>query len=197
MIQHSPAADRNVGVIGDVLAEVLPPAGLVVEIASGTGQHVIAFAQRFPRLQWQPSDHVSEALASIDARRAQVGLDNVRAPLAIDVTEPQWPIERADAIVCANMIHISPWSSTLGLFAGSARLLGASSPLVLYGPFLEHEVVTAPSNAAFDASLRARDSQWGIRWRDEVEAVAAAHGFERRKRVQMPANNLILVFAKA
>ena len=196
MKKHAPAALRNRAPISDVLAQELPECGYVLEIASGSGEHAVFFAQRFPKLDWQPSDPDAEALASIDAYRGEVEAPNVRPPVRIDAGNPaSWEVKAADAIVCINMIHISPWTATEGLFAGAAQLLGGRNlPLVTYGPYLEHGVETVPSNIAFDESLRSRNAQWGIRHLEDVDRLAQAHGFARSARYEMPANNLMLVY---
>ncbi|MEL7737084.1 DUF938 domain-containing protein [Citromicrobium bathyomarinum] len=196
--RESPAAQRNREPIADVLADVLPERGIVFEIASGTGEHVVHFAKRFAHLEWCPSDPDAGARASIAAHVAQAGLANAMPPLALDAAEGEWPLDAADAIVCINMVHISPWQATEGLFAGAARLLPPmDGPLILYGPYLEREVETAPSNLAFDESLKARDPRWGLRDLADVDALAKRHGFTRTLRVAMPANNLIVVYRKA
>src|SRR5262245_26668502 len=159
--RSAPAAQRNVVPIGDVLEEWLPSAGLILEIASGTGEHAFAFARRFPNLDWQPSDPEAEALASIAAWRAE-GPPNLLPPVELDVTR-DWPVNSADAIMCVNMVHISPWACSLGLMGGAQRLLGKGAPLILYGPWLEADVEPAPSNLAFDLDLKARDPRWGLR----------------------------------
>lgn len=196
--RESPAAQRNREPIADVLADVLPERGIVLEMASGTGEHVVHFAKRFAHLDWYPSDPDAEARASIAAHVAQAGLANVMPPLALDAAASEWPLDAADAILCINMVHISPWQATEGLFAGAARLLPPmDGPLILYGPYLEREVETAPSNLAFDESLKARDPRWGLRDLANVDALAKRHGFTRTLRVAMPANNLIVVYRKA
>lgn len=196
--RESPAAQRNREPIADVLADVLPERGIVLEMASGTGEHVVHFAKRFAHLDWYPSDPDAGARASIAAHVAQAGLANVMPPLALDAAASEWPLDAADAIVCINMVHISPWQATEGLFAGAARLLPPmDGPLILYGPYLEREVETAPSNLAFDESLKARDPRWGLRDLADVDALAKRHGFTRTLRVAMPANNLIVVYRKA
>lgn len=196
MKQHAPAAARNREPITAVLAQELPASGLVLELASGTGEHAVHFAAAFPAIVWQPSDPDSAARASIAAWRAEAGLPNLMDPIALDAAAPDWPIARADAMVCINMIHISPWQSAEGLFAGASRLLPADAPLVLYGPYFEADVKTAPSNLAFDASLRARNPAWGIRDLAAVDRLAQRHGFVRARRVAMPANNLTLVYRR-
>ncbi|MEL7681168.1 DUF938 domain-containing protein [Citromicrobium bathyomarinum] len=195
--RESPAAQRNREPIADVLADVLPERGIVLEMASGTGEHVVHFAKRFAHLDWYPSDPDAEARASVAAHVAQAGLANVMPPLALDAAASEWPLDAADAILCINMVHISPWEATEGLFAGAARLLPPmDGPLILYGPYLEREVETAPSNLAFDESLKARDPRWGLRDLADVDALAKRHGFTRTLRVAMPANNLIVVYRK-
>lgn len=192
--RHAPATLRNRDAIAAVLAEELPKAGLVLEIASGSGEHAVHFAACFPALEWQPSDPDVAALASIAAWSAEANQRNVRPPLMLDAAAAEWPPARADAILCINMVHISPWEAALGLMAGAARLLAAGRPLILYGPFVEDEVPTAPSNLAFDASLRARDAAWGLRNTGDVSAAANAKGLRLTRREAMPANNLMLVY---
>jgi len=180
-----------------VLRPLLPARGLVLEIASGSGEHVIAFARELPDLDWQPSDPSAEARASIAAWLAAEALPNIRAPLDIDVTRAPWPIETADAIVCINMVHISPWSATEGLMRGAARLLPPGGLLYLYGPYVQRGVPTAPSNIAFNADLRMRDPDWGLRELDAVEECAATNGLRLEQVVAMPANNLSVVFRRS
>jgi cyclopropane fatty-acyl-phospholipid synthase-like methyltransferase len=194
--RSAPAALRNRDPILAVLREVLPAHGLVLEIASGTGEHVVHFARHLPNLVFQPSDPDAGARASVTAWIAESGLANVRAPLMLDAASPPWPVTAADAIVCINMIHISPWRSTEGLFAGAAAVLPAGAPLALYGPYRRHGVPTAPSNEEFDISLRARDPAWGLRQLDDVAALAEQSGFALDRVVEMPANNLTVVFRK-
>lgn len=187
----SPAAERNRDAIADVLARWLPDNGLVLEVASGSGEHVVHFAYRLPALTWQPSDADAEARASITAWSAGSG---VLAPLALDAASANWPIDEAAAIVCINMVHISPWAATLGLFAGAERLLPPGAPLILYGPYRREGVPTAPSNEAFDLSLKARDPAWGLRRVEDVAAVSP--DFALIEPVEMPANNLMLLFRR-
>jgi hypothetical protein len=196
---HSPAADRNKQPILDVLLQLLPARGNALEIASGTGQHVAWFAAALRGWTWQPSDCDDSAFASIEAHVAQAGLTNVRPPLRLDVTAPQWPVagQSFDAIFCANMLHISPWSTCAGLMSGAARQLTPRGVLITYGPYLEDDVPTAPGNLQFDISLRARDPAWGIRRLDDVKREAERAGLALRERLAMPANNLLLVFARA
>ena len=192
--RHAPATDRNREPIRAVLRDVLPASGLVLEIASGTGEHVRFFAGKSPQLDWQPSDPDPDALASIAAWSE--GSPNIRPPLALDAGAPDWPLDRADAMLCINMVHISPWVSTLGLFAGAARLLGPGAPLYLYGPYLREGVPTAPSNEAFDESLKARNPEWGLRLLEDVVALGARTGFRFEQVTEMPANNLSVIFRR-
>ncbi len=195
MKQHAPATQRNREPIRDVLARVLPATGTVLEIASGSGEHAVAFATAFPALRWQPTDPDPVARASIAAWRTEVGLPNLAEPLVLDVCAP-WPVERADAIVCINMVHISPWESSLALFAGAAKLLASGTPLYLYGPYRFGGQFTAPSNEEFDRSLRGRDPRWGVRDVTELAGAATDVGFTLVETVAMPANNHSLVFRR-
>jgi SAM-dependent methyltransferase len=191
----SAAAERNKGPILEVLRDMLPARGTVLEIASGTGQHVAHFAAALAGLTWLPSDPDPERRATISARLAAVPLPNVLAPLALDVRTEPWPVPGpVDAIVCINMIHIAAEAATAALIGGAGRWLAAAGVLVLYGPFKQNGRHTAPSNAAFDASLRAENPAWGIRDLDEVTRLAATAGFARSAVVPMPANNLSVVF---
>jgi SAM-dependent methyltransferase len=194
MKHHAPATARNREPIREVLARVLPASGTVLEIASGSGEHAVAFAQAFPHLTWQPTDADPAALASIAAWRDEAALPNLAAPVALDVMQP-WSVTRADAIVCINMVHISPWEASLALFANAGRLLAPGALLYLYGPY-KLSGVTAPSNEAFDQSLRARDPRWGVRDVDDLTALAAAEGLALVDTVAMPANNHSLVFRR-
>lgn len=195
--QFSPAAERNRQPILDVLRRHLPETGLVLEIASGTGQHVAHFAANLPGLKWQPSDPNTASHPSISAWVAEAGLANVHPPLALDVTADVWPVDEAAAILCINMIHISPWAATEGLLRGAARLLPAHGVLYLYGPYKRSGHHTAPSNAEFDASLKARNPEWGVRNLEDVLTLASQHGFECAEVVEMPANNLSVVLRRA
>jgi SAM-dependent methyltransferase len=198
--RFAPATERNRQPIFDVLRRVLPATGTVLEIASGTGEHAAFMAPRLPDLLWQPTDPDPDALASIDAWRRHTGAPNLRPPLALDAASPPWPLPAGlspAALFNANMIHIAPWAAALGLFAEAGRLLAPGAPLVLYGPFCVGGAHTAPSNAAFDESLRARDPAWGVRDRLVVAETAARHGLLLDEIVEMPANNLILVFRRA
>ena len=192
--RSAPAALRNREPIAAVLREWLPATGLVLEIASGTGEHAVYFAQAFPRLEWQPSDTHPQALSSIAAWRAEAGLPNVREPIAIDASAADWPIERADVVLSINMVHISPWAASLGLIQCAARVLPQRGSLILYGPWLKDGIETAQSNLAFDAELKARDPQWGLRRVEDFAEAAASRGFELADWRRMPANNLMLLF---
>lgn len=192
----APSAARNRDPILAVLRRVLPESGLVLEIASGTGQHVVHFARALPKLDWQPTELDAQGRRSIAAWIASEGLANVRAPLALDVRALPWPVPAADALVCANLIHIAPWAVTEALFAGAALALREASPLVLYGPYALQGRHTAPSNAAFDRDLRERNPEWGVRDLDEVAAAALARGFALVEAVPMPANNFCVHFRK-
>lgn len=197
---HAPATERNRDPILAVLRRVLPrpepgrARPLVLEVASGTGQHAAWFASALEDLDWQPSDPDPANRASIAAWTT--GIPNIRPPAVLDATAARWPVEEADAVLCVNMIHIAPWEACLGLLAGAARLLGSGRPLVLYGPYRRGGRHTAASNEAFDADLRRRDPAWGVRDLDEVAAVAATAGFGLDEVVEMPANNLTVVFRR-
>ncbi|HYD37758.1 MAG TPA: DUF938 domain-containing protein [Allosphingosinicella sp.] len=194
--RSAPATQRNREPILAVLRTVLPERGLVLEVASGTGEHAAYFAGLFPDLRWQPSDPDPAALASIRAWREDSGLANLLEPVRLDAAAEAWPVASADAVLCVNMVHISPWEATLGLLRGAGRLLAPGAPLILYGPYRRAGVPTAPSNAAFDASLRARDPRWGLREVEAVEAEAARNGLRLDRLFEMPANNLSLLFRK-
>lgn len=201
MIPHrdaltSPAVARNRDPILAVLRRVLPAQGMVLEIASGTGEHAVHFAAALPHLAWQPSDCEARALRSIAAHRSAAALPNLLRPIELDAAASDWPLARADAIVSINMIHIAPWAAAEGLMTGASRLLASGSALFLYGPFKENGHHTAPSNAAFDESLKAQDPRWGVRDLDEVAALAHRCGFDLAERVVMPANNLSIVFRR-
>jgi hypothetical protein len=192
--RSAPAALRNREPIAEVLAGWLPTSGLVLELASGTGEHAVFFAERFPNLEWQPSDIHAEALASIESWRAELGIPNLRAPLAIDATETDWKVGRADAVLSINMVHISPWAAALGLLDGAARVLSTGAPLILYGPWLKDDVPTAASNLAFDQDLKSRDAEWGLRRVEDFSAAANERGLELVEVRHMPANNMMLLW---
>lgn len=201
--QHSPAAERNRQPILEALRSVLPVQGTALEIASGTGQHVAWFASALPGWTWQPSDAHPDGFASIAWWCAQAGVANVEQPVVLDVMGPRWPADgvefgaRFNAIYCANMLHISPWATCAALMLGAARHLTVDGVLITYGPYLERDVPTAQGNLDFDLSLRETDAGWGIRALDDVTRQAALAGLRLRARIQMPANNLLLVFKRA
>lgn len=195
--QFAPAAERNRDAILAVLRRVLPARGTVLEIASGTGQHAAAFAAALPGVTWQPSDPNDAARVSISAWVAHAKLPNLQAPLALDVGREPWGIDAAQAIVCINMVHIAPWAATEALFAGAARRLDAGGVLYLYGPYRRGGAHTAPSNAAFDAQLRATNARWGVRDMEAIETLGQAVGFALDEIVAMPANNFSLVLRKS
>ena len=198
--RFAPSASRNEAPILDVLRDVLPDTGRALEIGSGTGQHIAAFASAFPGLQWQPSDPFADSIASTAAWVAQADLDNLADPLALDVTTPDWPAALdgpRDAIVCINVLHIAPWAVTEGLMAGAGRLLAPGGILYFYGPYKRDGRHTAQSNADFDASLRPRDPTWGIRDIADVAACAEANGLTLERTVDMPRDNFSLVFRRA
>ncbi len=192
----APATHRNREPLRAELARVLPAEGRVLELASGTGQHVCAFAAAFPSLLWQPSDPSEVARESIAAWIAHERLTNVLPPLRLDASSPEWPVARADALLCVNMAHISPWEATLGLLDGGVRVLASGAPLVLYGPWHVGGRPTAPSNAAFDEDLRARDPAWGVRHLETLLLEAAARGYALARVEAMPANNLVIVLRR-
>ncbi|MBQ96221.1 class I SAM-dependent methyltransferase [Erythrobacter sp. SN021] len=196
MKRHAPATARNSEPLAEVLAGELPNEGLVLEIASGTGEHAVFMARRFPALDWQPSDCATDALHSVDAWAQEAGLANLRPAIALDAAAGDWPVESADAVLCVNMVHISPWQATVGLFEGAGRVLASGAPLILYGPFLEADVDPAPSNLAFDESLKTRDPAWGLRQVGELDGLARANRLSRAARHIMPANNLVLVYRR-
>lgn len=196
--RHAPATLRNRAPILTVLRRVLPTSGVLLEIASGTGEHAAWMApQLAPGLAWQPSDAEAAALPGIDAHGRAAGAATVRPAILLDAAAAEWPLEAADAIFCCNLVHIAPWAATLGLLAGAARLPPPEAPLVLYGPFRRHGLHTAPSNAAFDASLQAQNPAWRVRCIDsELVPRAAAHGLALDEVVELPANNFALVWRR-
>jgi SAM-dependent methyltransferase len=194
----SPSTARNREPILEVLRPRLPAGARVLEVASGAGEHAMFLAAALPEVSWQPTDRDTDALTSIAAWRAEAGLANLAPPLRLDAADPPtWPRGPFEAVVCINMIHISPWTASEGLMAGAGRVLAPGGRLFLYGPFLEAAVETAPSNLAFDESLKARDPAWGLRDLAAVTALAGAHGLAFAERIGMPANNLVVVFEKA
>jgi SAM-dependent methyltransferase len=193
--RHADATLDNRDELLTVLQRVLPPAGLVLEVAAGTGQHAAFFGPRLPGRTWQPTDADPTALPSIAAWTAHEGATNVLAPLLLDVTGDAWPVTRADAIVCVNMIHISPWEACLGLLRGAGRALPPGGVLVLYGPYRVDGVV-AESNVSFDHWLRSRDPRWGVREVANVEREALRHGLVAAERIPMQWDNLTVVLRR-
>jgi hypothetical protein len=192
--QYAPATVRNRDFILDVLRDVLPKTGVILEIASGSGEHIVHFAKNLPSLVFQPSDPDADARLSVAAWVKATDVSNVRSPIALDASSPVWPIASADGIICINMIHISPWEATVGLINGAAAVLPPGSPLYLYGPYKREGFATAPSNQAFDQSLRDRNPTWGLRDLEAVAALARSVGFLAPVITEMPANNLSVVF---
>jgi SAM-dependent methyltransferase len=197
MKRDAPATSRNRAPILEILRPLLPEGALVLEVASGTGQHAAFLAGALPHVVWQPTDVDRESLESIDAWRAEAGVPNLLPATVLDATSEAWPVARADAIVCINMIHIAPWAACEGLLRGAARVLGPGGVLFLYGPFRIGGALPATSNVAFDASLRARDPAWGVRELDDVTALANSRGFVREALVALPANNHAVVYRRA
>ena len=194
--RSAPHVERNTGPIIDVLRGILPDEGLVLEVASGSGEHALAFARAFPHLLFQPTDADPVALRSVEAWRTGEGAPNLLAPVHLDAASGRWPVDSADAVLCINMVHISPWAATQGLLRGSARLLASGCPLYLYGAYFQQGVETAPSNVAFDKSLRERNPEWGVRRLEDVAAEAERHGLALDAVVPMPANNLSVAFRR-
>lgn len=201
-LPFSPAADRNKDAILDHLRQILPAQGSLLEVASGTGQHIAWFGAALPHWQWQPTEAAADALPALAARvaatqQAHAGPPNVLEPQLLDVLAPDWKVGHFDAIYCANMLHISPWATCIALMQGAARHLNPDGQLITYGPYLEDSVPTAAGNQAFDQDLRERDPTWGLRRREDVEAEATRAGLRLQARHAMPANNLLLVFGRA
>lgn len=196
-MRHAPATLRNRDPILEVLGRVLPANGLLLEIASGTGEHAAYIAPNLPGIVWQPTDRDSAALGDIDEAMRACGCERIRPAIALDAAAPQWPIERADAIFCCNMIHISPWAAAEGLFAGAGRILPSGAPLILYGPYRRHGAHTAPSNEAFEGWLKDQDARFGVRCLDsEVKPLAEGNGFRLDAVAEMPANNLTVIWRR-
>jgi Protein of unknown function (DUF938) len=194
--QYAPATLRNRDLILDVLREVLPAKGDILEIASGSGEHVVHLAKSLPSLDFQPSDPDPDALQSVAAWIKATRVTNVRAPIVLDASQSPWAIASADGIICINMVHISPWNATLGLIKGAAAILSPGAPFYLYGPYKRDGVETAPSNQAFDRSLRNHNPAWGLRDLEAVAAMAQSVGFSIPIITEMPANNLSVVFRR-
>ena len=194
--QYAPATVRNRNFILDVLRDVLPTTGVILEIASGSGEHVVHFARNLPSLVFQPSDPEPDALLSVAAWMKAAEVTNVRAPIVLDASRSPWPIASADGIICINMVHISPWDASVGLIRGAAAILPPGSPLYLYGPYKRKGFATAPSNEAFDRNLRDRNPIWGLRDLEAIAAIAQSAGFSIPDITEMPANNLSIVFRR-
>ena len=194
--QYAPATVRNRDFILDILRDVLPMTGVILEIASGSGEHIVHFARNLPSLVFQPSDPERDALLSVAAWVKATRVTNVRAPIALDASHSVWPIASADGIICINMVHISPWETTQGLIKGAAAILPAASPFYLYGPYKREGFATAASNQAFDRSLRDCNQNWGLRDLEAVAAIAQSAGFSAPDITEMPANNLSVVFRR-
>lgn len=196
-LPHSPAAERNRDPILAVLRKHLPDSGIVLEVASGTGQHAVYFARALPRITWQPSEPDTDRCAAVRARVEAAGLANIKDPMDLDVTAKSWPVEGPfDALYCANLIHIAPWAVAEGLMRGAGKYLAPGGRMVLYGPFKMDGRHTAPSNAEFDKNLKARNPSWGVRDMEMVETLAADNGLTLTETVPMPANNFCLVFER-
>ena len=193
--RYAPAAERNRDVIAETLLNVLPARGLVLEIASGTGEHAVHFAQLFPGITWQPSDPDPIAIASINAWRGDCAVPNVRSAMLLDASA-DWPIAHADAVVCINMADISPWAATVGLLRNAARLLSQSAPLFIYGPFRQRDVPLAEGNATFDTALRQQNTEWGLRYVEDIAKEARDVGLTLDQIIPMPSNNLSLILCR-
>lgn len=193
--RHAPATERNRDAIAGTLASLLPPKGLVLEVASGTGEHAVHFATLFPALTWQPSDPDPIALASIDAWRGDSELANMNSALQLDASA-EWPIAQADFIVCINMVHISPWAATVGLLRNAAHILPQSGLLYIYGPFCQRDLPLSESNAMFDSALRQQNPEWGLHYVEDVSDEALNAGLRLDQVINMPANNLSLLFRR-
>lgn len=193
--RHAPATARNRDVIAAVLADILPDTGNILEVASGTGEHVVHFAQMFPALNWQPSDPDPIAIQSIAAWRADADVDNVMPPVQLNAVD-QWPLVEAKAIICINMVHISPWEATLGLFRNAATILTTGGPLYVYGPFWQRDLAPSDGNVAFDVALKQQNPAWGLRYVEDLADEAARVGLRLDAIIPMPANNLSLIFRR-
>lgn len=195
--RYAPAALRNRDPILNVLRQILPPKGLVLEVASGTGEHIVHFAHHLANLEWQPSDPSALARESIAAWIEAERLANIQPPIELDAAQDTWPVDQVAAILCINMVHISPWEATVGLIRGAGRILHPGGTLYLYGPYRRSGQPLEPSNAAFDRDLRKRDTRWGLRKLDDIIQCATDHGLIFEQSIDMPANNLSVIFRKA
>lgn len=194
--KHAPATLRNRDAIIAVLQEVLPDSGTVLEVASGTGEHAVYFGEKFPDLTWQPSDPDPDGCRSIAAWTKRAGVGNVLPPLQLDALALRWDIEKPSAILCINMVHIAPWEASIGMFEKAALLLEPGSSFYLYGPYFRGDAPTAQGNLDFDRSLKSRNLRWGIREVADMDALATKNGFTRADLVEMPANNLSLIYRR-
>ena len=194
--RSAPSALRNRDPILDALRLVLPSTGLVLEVASGTGEHIVHFARELPALNWQPSDPSPAARKSIAAWVAAEERSNIREAIDLDAAQSPWPVEQVAAVICINMVHISPWAATIGLMRGAGQVLVSGGVLYLYGPYRCPDRPLEPSNVAFDQDLRARDARWGLRDLDAVIQCAADHGLEFERAIDMPANILSVIFRR-
>ncbi|GAA0472511.1 DUF938 domain-containing protein [Parasphingorhabdus litoris] len=194
--KHAPATLRNRDAIVQVLRGILPDSGTVLEIASGTGEHAVYFGEKFPGLTWQPSDPDPDGCRSVAAWTKRAGVGNVLPPLQLDAEAASWDIEKPATILCINMVHIAPWEASIGLFEKAAKLLSPGRSLYLYGPYFRGDAPTAQGNLDFDRSLKSRDLRWGIREVDDMDGLAKENGFTRTDLVEMPANNLSLLYRR-
>lgn len=195
--RHAPATLRNRDAIVAVLQTILPASGTVLEIASGTGEHIIYFGRQFPQLQFMPSDPDPVNLQSIAAWTARERVTNILPPLGLDAMGKNWDVDPVAAVLCINMIHIAPWEASIGLFEKAAAQLESGAPLYLYGPYFRDDVETAQGNLDFERSLKSRNLQWGIRDVADIDSLAARTGFTRESLVEMPANNISLIYRKS
>ncbi|MEO9601344.1 DUF938 domain-containing protein [Parasphingorhabdus sp.] len=195
--RHAPATLRNRDAIVAVLRDILPGQGSILEIASGTGEHAVYFGRTFPNLTFQPSDPDPACCQSIAAWTQREGGHNILPPKQLDAQAPQWDVSKPAAILCINMVHISPWESSIGLFEKAGTLLDPGAPFYLYGPYLREDVETAEGNLAFERSLKSRNLRWGLRDVADMDALAERNGFVRESLTEMPANNISLVYQKS
>lgn len=195
--RHAPATLRNRDAIVEILRAILPDHGTILEIASGTGEHIVYFGRTFPDLTFQPSDPDPACCQSIAAWTKREAVSNILPPKQLDAQAAQWDVAKPAAILCINMVHISPWESSIGLFEKAGKLLDPGAPLYLYGPYLRADVETAPGNLAFERSLKSRNLQWGLRDVADMDALATRNGFVRESLIEMPANNISLIYRKS
>ena len=194
--RHAPATSRNRAPILKVLREHLPQLGTILEIASGTGEHISYFARAMPHLNWQPTDIDTGAILSTAAYCKDASLANLALPKRLDVMSSNWPYTQLAGVLCINMIHIAPWSCSAGLISGAAQVLEGNGPLVLYGPFKRNGIHTAPTNETFDRMLQSKNPEWGVRDIEAVEAIARDAGFDESTAIEMPSNNCCLILRR-